>query len=258
MSVEQVIRKEASRKLRAIVKNLIVLLLSASVLRATEPWEGKPYTEWTQEDIKRVLLHSPWVRQIGAVGNFKSSSTRDLSSTRSSRDPDTGQMIDPVTRQPVGIRKEDETEAGRTAESITITWTSALTCRQAGARQLQLASKLSTKAAEDALAQAPASYIISVSGSLSSEVFGMAEEALRESASLETEKAKRKVAAASARVTWIGQRFFIDFSFPREMEGKSTIEPSETRVRFRCKLRTDAVKADFDLQKMTHEGHLDL
>lgn len=51
-------------KFNLAVRTLTISLLGATLLWAGDPWKEKPYTEWTEKDVNKVLLKSPWVRKI--------------------------------------------------------------------------------------------------------------------------------------------------------------------------------------------------
>lgn len=41
-----------------------VIFLLVCLAWAEDPWKKKPWTEWTQEDVKKILLKSPWVKSV--------------------------------------------------------------------------------------------------------------------------------------------------------------------------------------------------
>ncbi|HWQ03015.1 MAG TPA: hypothetical protein VNL38_00915, partial [Candidatus Nitrosotenuis sp.] len=42
----------------------VAAFLFAALAAAQEPWKSRPYTEWTAEDVRRVLDDSPWARVV--------------------------------------------------------------------------------------------------------------------------------------------------------------------------------------------------
>lgn len=43
---------------------LIIIFAVAAVLWAGEPWKDKPWTEWTEKDVKKLLEKSPWAQRV--------------------------------------------------------------------------------------------------------------------------------------------------------------------------------------------------
>src|SRR4029453_17650322 len=54
--------------------SLIVVLLSSVLVRAADKdfWDTKPYSEWNDKEVEKLLKHSPWSRRVtlsrGAMG----------------------------------------------------------------------------------------------------------------------------------------------------------------------------------------------
>lgn len=42
----------------------MVSLLPALLVLAAEFWEAKPYTKWTEQEVARVLVDSPWAKEV--------------------------------------------------------------------------------------------------------------------------------------------------------------------------------------------------
>src|SRR5258708_40067675 len=47
------------------MKKLTILLLTLSVcVWAADFWTAKPYTDWSEKDVAKMLTNSPWVHQV--------------------------------------------------------------------------------------------------------------------------------------------------------------------------------------------------
>jgi hypothetical protein len=156
-------------------------------------------------------------------------------------------MIDPATQQPiVGA------VATMSHRKFVIRWMSSVVLRQSMVRQMQLKGLLNQNSGSGP-SQPLDSYRIMLSGS-PDQYAGLTENVLQQSTYLETAPTGQKIFPTSVVISPAS----IDFSFPREMEGKPTIPDKQTRAKFHCKLKTATVHADFDLRKMVYQGHPDL
>ena len=239
-------------KSSALAQSFIVLMLAAIFL-GNQPWEEKAYTEWTQQDVNKIRNHSPWVRQVNKdVGKGSPMDEPDPNSAIG-REYRTGGASDHPNAPKVG--RNDGTFLSPNVETLTfdIRWASSLTWRQSMVRQAQLAGVPSAMAAAE-LAQSSPYYMLTVSGGPSSEYSGLIEAMLRQSAYLEIEPTKQKIAPGLFGVS-LQQ---VDFYFPREINGKPTIDAKATKVGFYCKLKFSSIHAEFDLKKMVRQGKRDL
>ncbi|MBL8241429.1 MAG: hypothetical protein JNM66_28650 [Bryobacterales bacterium] len=44
----------------------VIILLCALPAFAEDFWKGKPFTEWTEKEIRRMLTNSPWAKEVAA------------------------------------------------------------------------------------------------------------------------------------------------------------------------------------------------
>jgi hypothetical protein len=52
---------------RLLTATLSLLLLSSAVLAAAEFWETKPFLQWTDKEVNKLLTDSPWAVTIGVA-----------------------------------------------------------------------------------------------------------------------------------------------------------------------------------------------
>ena len=219
-----------------------LLLVGAGLLWAAEPWKVKPYTEWTQKDVERVVQDSPWAHVVEMLGT-------------------SGPGEGAIARSEVsGTKPMSDTAGPQVQAKYLVQWASALTMRQAQVRSAQLAGREDAENSRAMLAAAPPSYILSVLGSNMSAFEGMKEEGIKAATYLELKSNKTRVSPDQVQFFRPGGRLAQVFIFfPREAEGKPVIGPAESKVEFHCRVGKSDVEATFDLRKMvTRDGKPDL
>jgi hypothetical protein len=65
-------------KRRATLSVALLVLPGALLVWAADPWKEKPYTEWAEKDVRKVLEKSPWAKRIDQVARTR----RSTGSTR--------------------------------------------------------------------------------------------------------------------------------------------------------------------------------
>ena len=202
---------------------LLGFLLLVPLLWAAEPWKGKPYTEWTKEEVRQAFTDSPWAHPY--------------------TDPHAYAILGPM----------------RADASGTVQWASALTVRQAIVRQKQLQGTYDPDAAARFLDTIPGEHVILVFGP-SARLFEWAtEEQARQAAHLKLKRAKKSIPAASVRYVQGDVKIVAaEFRFPRVMDGEPAIPADEEEATFVCRVENIAISVHFDLRKMVRDGKPDL
>jgi hypothetical protein len=212
---------------RNFARTLFLLLLSAILVRAGEPWEGKPYIDWSRKDVSKVLENSPWARSALLQGHI---------------------LVDSPAQAAGGPR-------------VVARWESALTVRQALVRREELAGRGGGQAASEYLATPPPNYVVILFGPpLAARSFQqLTEEVVRESSYLELPGNKQKVKPVAVRLHGEGVELVaLEFHFPRELEGKPVIDSAQKKIEFYCGMGSAWFSTAFDLTKMMREGKPDL
>jgi len=230
----------------------LLTLLSALLLWAGDPWKEKPWMEWTQKDVDKVLQDSPWAQ--GYLKAKESQPEFDPSLSAEQRNTQRSTQV--------------------TDAYFTVVWESARTVKEAEARlsQLQTTGK---EEGDDWELGIPKDYVIWVAGYVYegryltelTDFQRLSEEEKRKVALLELKQSKKKVypmkvemkfgqtAAGGGRVgRYVDARFY----FPREVDGQPLLGPAEKKVTFRWLLERLPVTGDFDLRKMVRDGQPDL
>ncbi|MEE8200320.1 MAG: hypothetical protein V3R29_04045 [Candidatus Acidoferrales bacterium] len=252
---------------KLIVRSILVILLTATLLWAGDPWKAKPYTEWTEKDVEKVLTDSPWARRVEVYSVFYREGV-----------PSMQPPIKPTwvyNPQSGGYHLRWEYPSGnarkvptvRVEGTFIVRWVSSLSVRQALVRWGQLNRRANEEGLES-LAGQPDYYIVSVSPPCESPVLQPARsgqtiqpvrQVLGSDPTISTSAGTsaplfKKAIEASGK----GGQLAVDFYFPRIVNGEPVIEPRERKVRFRCKFGEKTIKADFDLRKMVRDGQPDL
>ncbi|HXE75400.1 MAG TPA: hypothetical protein VNN18_07180 [Candidatus Xenobia bacterium] len=220
----------------------LLVLLCVGLLWAAEPWKDKPYTEWTQKEVERVVQDSPWARLIEVLGT-------------------SGPGEGAIARSEVsGTKPMSDTAGPQVQARYLVQWASALTMRQAQVRSAQLAGREDPENSKAMLAAAPPSYILSVLGSNMTGFEEIKEEGTKAAAYLELKSSKMRVTPDQVQFFRPGGRLAQVFIFfPREAEGKPVIPATENKVEFHCRVGKNEIEATFDLRKMvTRDGKPDL
>jgi hypothetical protein len=233
-------------------------VLVTTALWAGDPWKDKPYTRWTVAEVYKVLENSPWVHSDKVFTSVKYFEAEDSSDRLRQKKGSPIRRVEGDLRNP----PDEPWSEGvlDTRQSLFyFEWSSSLTVRQAIVRQMQLANREDAQALQQLLGWQPAQYVISVYGSAMSLFAESTEEGLRLNTSLELNPGGKRVSPAKVEFLRQWARLAaVRFYFPRETEGQPTIVPQGKKARFRCNLQGITIGAEFDLRKMTRDGHPDL
>lgn len=250
--------------MKKAVGTLVLVLAVALLAWAGDPWKEKPYNEWNEKDVRKVLTDSPWAKNIrvsvswrpvrgGAdtgygppAGNAGAQPAEQ--SAEAGMNP--GQSSNPVSPSEMGVRTPQ-------AEFI-IRWASALTVRQAIVRSAELAGN-PLASAEDLLHREPDFYQIVVVGQDLTPFARSNEEELKSNTELRIGSSKKKIAPVAVQLLRAGQGGRLQgvlFQFPkRDASGEAVVSAEEKSLEFVCEAKNLTLRAKFDPRKMTgHEG----
>ncbi len=245
---------------------VLVVLVSMLGWAGKQPWlETRPYTEWSEKDVRAILTESPWV----ASQTFLIYGRADEVASREFAPPSgmgtaAGGNVTSETGRIGPVRSTADTPLDHQL-FVSVIWASSLTLRQATVRMSQLRGVNSQGDPAQYLSQPPQEYEIVVTETPWSQsrlaqadlFLDLKEPDLKERAYLETTKGGK---TPPVRVQIVPGRAFstLRFYFPRELQGKPIIPADEPTVRFFCKTRRGDLKAEFNLQAMVREGKPDL
>lgn len=238
-----------------------------------EPWEQKPYTDWTLADVLKVTRDSPWARSLD--NNATAPPPAETATKRKGYESDPngkwvrsskGSLIYvPQTTNvtPQNIPQDTTLPQGqKKLQDAVVLWASSETVRQALARMAALEQK---PLAEQEKKLAPESlnfYKISVSSShlpgMLLSYKGEIESALKNSTSLRANRSKQEFHPVRVDIVVEPPQPVVNFYFTRESNGAPIFGPGDQKVNFRWRSPNGEVEVTFDLRKMLHNGAPDL
>ena len=232
---------------------------------ADDPWKEKAYTEWTQEDVRKVLNDSPWARRVIVQAPWARDS-RLGRITPQDRAPGAGSGQTLETSRPGGAESPApaiQSEAAQIPEAtFVVRWVSARTLRRAMVRAQQLRGALSAEEGEKQLAPEAPFYQVLVVGPDMTPFQKADEIQLKEKAQLRLKKSKQKLAPDRVEIhrSEDGKRVAaILFHFLKKTPaGEPTIAPDEKGIEFLCRAGGVSLKVTFELAKMAGREGADL
>src|SRR5208282_1818643 len=247
---------------KAIIGSFAILAIAALAWASSDPWKDKPFQQWDEKDVQKVLSISPWSRMIQADAGFDNSGSVPSGLPQGSSagagaagGGGRGGMGGGGGSSPSRAGgADDQTGGGVPQLTFAIRWYSSRTVREAMLRSAVLAGSLKEDEAEKQLAQPTEDYQVLVSGPQMS-AFQSAEEAgVKARTALITKKSKLKIEPSKVdfqRSTDGKTIRAILISFPkRTATGEATIGAEEKGADFSCSPGKVAIKASFDFSKM--------
>jgi hypothetical protein len=246
--------------MRKLIFGIMAMIFVAGLAMAGgDPWKSKPFGQWDEKDVRRILSDSPWSRPVQVHAPWKmDNSTASLGqSTNANQEKPMGTLGGGAKAGPV----IDPTQQIPLAPFI-VRWFSARTVREAALRGAVLAGQMKQEDAENQAAQAPPVYLVLVAGPDTSPFEGTDEKTLKEGASLLTKKSKQKIPAINVELQKApdGKKVLAAvFSFPMKTGGgESFIAADEKAMDFSCSVGGTKIQAAFDLSKMEDKQGRDL
>lgn len=238
---------------------LLALFLLAANLFAGDPWKDKPYKQWDEKDIRKIMTESPWVKGVsvektwGGVGLAATAPTLGASGSAASSEPrDVARGATPSTEE-------------RPQAVFVFRWASSRTIRRALARRALLLRGIPGADAEQFLAQEPVEYQVVVLGA-DMTLFAKADEkeskAMREKSYLASRKSKTRLAPDRIEIerTPDGKNVLaVHFYFAKKTAaGEPALSPKDKGAEFVCQIGGITMKANFDFQKLVDSQGVDL
>jgi len=223
-------------------KTVGLLVLAALSLMAANVWQ-KPYMEWSDKDIAKIMSDSPWVKSAGVTMSFPGSNVAP---------PPMGGGGGGRGGGPQG----DGFGGGVPSVEIKAHFESALPMRQALVRRKFGAEADKSADAQKVLSEEPKSYEIVLSGPLGGFVMGPPEavsQRLAEASSLSSAKSGA-IKPTLIQVGKPGRMMDVLFVFPRD----KPFAVDDQEVDFTTKLGTSTVKYKFKLKDMVVNGKLEM
>lgn len=253
--------------------SLIAGVLAFAVLlwAAGDPWKDKPYQQWDQKDIARVLSDSPWSKVVHVDAPWRGSGQRDDDqgepgeseegpAARSGGGMSRGGYGAGGGSQPPGGASDNASSIPQAA--FVVRWASSQTVREAAYRDAVLRGQMKQEEVDKALAQPIENYNVLVVGQDMSPFAKSDENGLKGQAYLSTKKTKQKIPPDKVQIqkSQDGKNVIaLIFSFPRKAaNGESDIAPDEKGVEFVLIAGQVKLKAGFEPPKMANQQGRDL
>jgi hypothetical protein len=245
--------------LRRLFAFMTVFLLAANLF-AGDPWKDKPYKQWDDKDIRKILFESPWAKQVTVNANWKSGgrgARQEGAATESGAGYGERRAGSEEGGAPMPGGSEQETAVPQA--TFTIRWASSLTMRRAIARSYVLHGTPEAQA-EQGLTQEPPEYVVAIVGQDMAPFLKADEAGLKGKSYLMMKKTKAKLEPVRVEIRRDAQRISsIVFYFVKNSStGEPSIAADERQVEFGCEVRGLSIKAKFEPQKMTAEQGMDL
>ena len=247
------------KALKTALKTAALLVFPAALaLWAAEVWQAKPYTDWTDKDIQKIMSDSPWSKKVsvalsmGGPGGPVPPSTTGTTGGRGGgggRSGPQGQSADP------GIGGDAAVGGGVPETVLFVRWRTALVVNEALAKSKYGAEAGTSPDAKKMLEPEPKYYVIWVNG-LPANLRprdAEAKQAMLKDSVLNP-KDKNSIPAEDIQFAGQGRATDFFFLFPRS----AGITADDKEVEFVTKLGKTAIKAKFKLKDMEINGKLDL
>lgn len=220
--------------MRTIFKVSIAVLFFSVLAWASNPWESKPYTQWTQKEVLQVLNDSPWAQVKAVHVTWKKPAEK-------------------------GERGEKGREGSENQDKIEARWVSSKTIREALVRQDMLSGKMTAQQAQSVVDQKVPAYEMVLFGQDLSQFGNMSDADAAKTAYIIGKKTQVKAVAAQAKVERANGRVAaVIFAFPKTVGGKPVIGPGEKQLDFQLSANKLNLNMQFNTQKMTTKSGLDL
>jgi len=250
--------------LRKLATSLVLL---PALLWAADFWESKPFTDWSDKELRRVLTNSPWARQTNTI-----QTNTMMTNPRPGLPPADSSASGFPGGDGALIREPNFGRAGGAGAGPAITppdspidqglpvmirWQTALPVRQAQMRGKYGKEAVTAPGAKKILDQDPTVYVISVTGIPGSLVMlGGAETAKHSIQDQTTLTARGKPALHPNAVEFVpaGDNVDVLMAFPKT----SPFTLADQEIDLASRIGTVEVKYRFRLKDMVVHGKLEL
>jgi hypothetical protein len=243
------------------MKRILPLLSILGIsLWAADFWQSKPYTEWSDKEVQKILSNSPWSKEVvvslGAAGSGSGKGSRKGGGGGGGGDtgfdgPAMGSGGNGAGGRGVQEVGGGTPSSGTSGMTLVVSWRTALPLRQAIAKQKHPDDAATSPEAKKLIEEPQKWYIIVVSGLPARMGRGGAEmkEMLLKNTSLNI-KGKEPIVPEDLQSSGTSAIFL----FPKTV----AIDMDDKEVEFSTKLGQQIVKTRFKLKEMVFNGKLDL
>ena len=243
------------KALQNSIKSCTALLILASLAWAADvPWKGKPYDQWTAQDVERVFTDSPWARTATVTRTWRMLTQQELPNA----------MISGAARGVPTTQGPSNDNAGNES-TFDVYWSSSRVVRAASARKAVLRGSQKNLDVEKYANKPQEEYQILVQSLQSNDMAPFVrhdEKFFQDNAYLEIKKNKQKISPGHVQYERDEKGQLVTFAiffFPKKTpSGDPTVPTNEKNVEFHCKLEGSTLLVNFDPQKMMDNKGPDL
>ena len=251
---------------KAILVSCAALVVTALVFAGGDPWKSKPYQQWDDKDVKRILEDSPWAKVVQVDVTWKADKSYS-SGDAGGPAPATNQQTPmggggksmggsptaaPASNPPVAGAGGAGSSSGEA--NFLVRWVSSKTVERAVYRKAELAGTMKPEDAEKELAKQLDVYELVVFGPDMKPFQSADEDSIKTSAYLIEKKNKQKISPYKVEITRSpdGNKVqAVGIIFLRKASnGEPTIPDDEKGVDFDCFVGGAKIHASFDISKM--------
>jgi hypothetical protein len=247
------------------MKKLAILALSVAVsLFAADFWQAKPFTDWNEKDVQKMLQSSPWSKQFsvalagsgaasgrGRAGANASNPSAPMNGPASNTDPGglgrySGSKIDPG----------DGPGGAVPTVNLIVRWQSAMLVREAIVKAKYGNEAGTSEEAKKALEKPIEHYILSVGGVPKAALQGDADELKKQmlAAGVLVIKGRDPIHPVDFMTEESGRTSEVLFAFPKT----APITEEDREVEFSVRIGDFSIRQRFRLKDMLVNGKLDL
>lgn len=219
-----------------VTRFILVALLAFPVPLGGSPWDKPPAT-WNLSDVSKILLDSPWSPATVKL-------EREI--TAHQTDPQTRLQTDaPVNSDNANQIPGIQISRSRPQPKVPVIWWSSKTVRLAQQRLHQLSNP--ALPAEPLHVDDLPDYVLVIDASEALRILSDAKENLRDTVFLELPNGTTLDLESAVIVAGSAQeKPHIEFHFPRQIDGRVTIDPESDRGIFHCKASAKTPRPDRD------------
>jgi len=228
---------------------------------ASDPWKEKPYKDWDEKDVRKILNDSPWSKRVEIERKEKKQGLEapagapTVAGAREQDEEEEREEKDEDREKGEKDNKEDEVK-------FVVRWVSSRTLREASVRGGILQKRISEADADKSLSPAPDDYQLAVVGTDMSSFHSADEPTLRDKTYLIAKKSRERITASQVQIVRgsDGKRInAIIFHFPKhKASGQAAVSTEEKELQFVVRTGTIEIKVRFDPQKMVDRQGMDL
>ncbi len=236
---------------------ILSVFLSVTLVWAGEAWKDKPYTDWNEKDVRRILSDSPWAKTIGVRAEWLRPGAEGLEVGVGTR---IGEVPYDPTRDPMGVGAQSDIWRNQQAR-FTLRWASARTVRAALLRESVLSGRPSPLSADQQIDNEPAEFELVLVADPMIRFPRTTEAHLMENTYLGPKSSGKRMYPSRVDIyrNSDGRVISVSFFFPKtRRDRKPWLIQEETLVEFSCWVGGVLLRANFEPTKMANREGRDL